>query len=608
MSSLDETENIRHLFYGISVNDSYKSGYKDLKRLISSLCSGESYLYIFDEQKNYYQAVTDDVYHSKKIQPYPEVYSFIEKVMRHPYLEDIVYKRMDQLAVIVLPLNPTNHLHGLMILIDDNVHQPHMKNNEFCHQIKKESEYYLNILHHHQSLVDKYRKKEMLLELTTNFYAMETKEDILKQILVAVKRIFPEASYSLLLSQDHDLDEILPVKTFDYSSDILTDESYLAFISGQLQIKISRGQTHLYAPLVGKQGIYGVLQILSAHPIVLSNLDKEFIKQFSSISGRAIERMIMYEDSKGLVADLQMINQTSHEINSHQQQDQILQLVKTKIRTTSNASEIGFIFSSGHSDNKLRVLAGSTSFFKTVEGTACSAEWLKKIKKTREPIITGKHKVSRFHSMIMIPMEHAEKVVGAVIMMHEDEDYFTFDRFKFLQTLIQHSTIALMNTMLREKLEDALSKDYLTNLQSRHYLEQRIHDHIKTERQGVLILFDIDDFKQINDQFGHHVGDNVIIQVANVLKFNIGTSDVAARWGGEELAIYLPNCSLNAGYRLAKTIGQQVKKETNPEITISAGVAAWCKERKPSVKSLFIQADHALYEAKKIGKDCVIKK
>lgn len=607
MSRLAETEKNKHLFYGKDDHVSYESGYKDLEQLISSLCGGESYLYIFDGKQSSYQAVTDDVYGSKKIQSHPEAHSLINKVMRYPYLENIVYKTMDQLSVVVIPLNPADHLHGLMIIIDDKVHHLHKKNKDLFSSIKKESEYYLNVIHRYQSLANQYRQKDMLLDLTTCFYAMETKEDVLKQIMVAAKQIFPEASYSLLLSQDHDLDDILPVKTFNYNGNVLKDESYLAFISGQLQIKILRGKTHLYAPLVGKQGVYGVLQVFSAQPIVLSKLDKEFIKQFSTISGRAIERMTMYEDSKGLVADLQMINQTSHEINSHLQQDQILQLVKTKIRTTSDASEIGFIFSSNHSDNKLRVLDGSTTFFKTVEGAACSAEWLKKIKKTREPMITGRLKVSRFHSLMIIPMEHAGKIIGAVIMMHEDEDYFTFDRFKLLQSLIQHSTSALMNTILREKLEEAVSKDYLTNLHSRHYLDQRIHDHIKTGRQGVLILFDIDDFKKINDQFGHPVGDDVIIQVANVLKLNIEINDVAARWGGEELAIYLPNRSMNEGYRLAKTIGQQVKKGTNPEITVSAGVAAWNKKKPASVKTLFIQADHALYEAKKIGKDCVKK-
>ena len=130
---------------------------------------------------------------------------------------------------------------------------------------------------------------------------------------------------------------------------------------------------------------------------------------------------------------------------------------------------------------------------------------------------------------------------------------------------------------------------------------------METDELGVLILFDIDDFKQINDIHGHYIGDEVIIQVANIIKQNITHLDVAARWGGEELAIYLPKTSLNQGVQLAEKISQQVEQESSPPITLSAGVSVWSNDKVDSVKSLFIRADQALYEAKNFGKNRVIK-
>ncbi|WP_249713583.1 GGDEF domain-containing protein, partial [Bacillus cereus] len=68
----------------------------------------------------------------------------------------------------------------------------------------------------------------------------------------------------------------------------------------------------------------------------------------------------------------------------------------------------------------------------------------------------------------------------------------------------------------------------------------------------VFILVEIDNFKNINDTYGHQTGDSILIQVASVMKNHIRENDVAARWGGEELAVYLPNINVSSGERIAK--------------------------------------------------------
>lgn len=119
--------------------------------------------------------------------------------------------------------------------------------------------------------------------------------------------------------------------------------------------------------------------------------------------------------------------------------------------------------------------------------------------------------------------------------------------------------------------------------------------------QGAFILFDIDDFKYINDVFGHRTGDSVIIQTANVLQKNMTLSDIAARWGGEELAVYLSEVSIQEGLLLAKQIIQQVSEATEPKITLSSGVSSWTDKHDDSVGELFARADKALYSAKAKG-------
>src|SRR5690625_3972450 len=184
--------------------------------------------------------------------------------------------------------------------------------------------------------------------------------------------------------------------------------------------------------------------------------------------------------------------------------------------------------------------------------------------------------------------------------------YFSFETFKFFQSLIQHYTLTVSNTMLKNRLEEAVITDYLTRLYSRNYLDEMIEKHMLEKGKGVLVLFDIDDFKEINDTYGHSVGDEVIIQIARTIQKHIYPSEIAARWGGEELALYLPDKTAEKGYLRAKHILSEVEKMTNPQVTLSCGIAAWKGTYLNTVRQLFNRADEALYQAKHLGKNQIV--
>ena len=117
-------------------------------------------------------------------------------------------------------------------------------------------------------------------------------------------------------------------------------------------------------------------------------------------------------------------------------------------------------------------------------------------------------------------------------------------------------------------------------------------------------LVDIDNFKRVNDTYGHQVGDKILIQVSQIIKTSIRDSDIAARWGGEELAVYLPQVAKAQTIRIAERIRVRVLEETNPQVTVSCGVSDWnWEEDKISVESLFYRADMALYQAKNNGRN-----
>ena len=215
---------------------------------------------------------------------------------------------------------------------------------------------------------------------------------------------------------------------------------------------------------------------------------------------------------------------------------------------------------------------------------------------------TMNHKSNLYKSVMAVPMIQSEVLKGFVLVMNHEPYAFSFETFKLFLSLVHHSTLAFTNTILREELEKMVVTDHLTKLYSRNYLDEKIQESMQEDAGGTFILIDIDNFKSVNDTYGHQVGDEVIIQVANMIKANIRGTDIGSRWGGEELAVYLPRVDVETGFQIAKRLVKKVRESSKPSITISCGISNWKKEECDSYQSLFKRADKALYMAKNTGK------
>lgn len=203
-----------------------------------------------------------------------------------------------------------------------------------------------------------------------------------------------------------------------------------------------------------------------------------------------------------------------------------------------------------------------------------------------------------------------EDIIGFSIVLHKEPYFFSFDSFKLMQSLIHHSSLAISNSVLREQLREMVDRDHLTKLYARSYSDAYVEKAIQKDDSGMFLLIDIDNFKKVNDTYGHQVGDDVIVQIAKRLQSEIGKRGICSRWGGEELAIYIPNISEREAIEISDGIVQMVPNVTNPSVTVSAGMITWHKSSRPDFKNMFLQADIALYHAKRNGKNrlCVYEK
>ena len=179
--------------------------------------------------------------------------------------------------------------------------------------------------------------------------------------------------------------------------------------------------------------------------------------------------------------------------------------------------------------------------------------------------------------------------------------------------LAQQATIAIENVELHDLLQRQATVDELTGLANqrrfRDALEFEFTRMRRTRRPLALVLFDIDDFKAVNDTYGHPQGDLVLQAVASVLHDACRSTDLPARYGGEELALILPETDLEGGFTIAETVRREIEALAVPRpdapplrITVSAGVSAL--ERSTADPAALIQAsDVALYAAKSGGKN-----
>lgn len=160
-------------------------------------------------------------------------------------------------------------------------------------------------------------------------------------------------------------------------------------------------------------------------------------------------------------------------------------------------------------------------------------------------------------------------------------------------------------------LEEKVYKDTLTGIKNRENFEEIFALEIVGAKQNKtplsLIIFDVDNFKQVNDTFGHQAGDIILIDLVNLISENIKNGDIFARWGGEEFVILTPATDLAGASHLAENLRKLV--QTHPfsyvenQMTLSFGIAELSDE--DTKKLLFEKADGALYQAKKNGRNRV---
>jgi diguanylate cyclase (GGDEF)-like protein len=219
--------------------------------------------------------------------------------------------------------------------------------------------------------------------------------------------------------------------------------------------------------------------------------------------------------------------------------------------------------------------------------------------------------------VLAVPLLSGDRVLAVLEAVREGASAraFAAGEAALLSALALPLSAALANSVRIAEAEKLSQTDDLTKLHNARFLRQYLIAEVKRARRYgstvTALFFDLDDFKEINDRYGHLVGSHVLMEMATVILTGVRDTDVVARYGGDEFVVILPETGLEMAERVAERMREKIAEHVftggrnlRLRLTASFGISAF-PEHSQSPQQLIADADAAMYEAKAAHKNCV---
>ena len=216
------------------------------------------------------------------------------------------------------------------------------------------------------------------------------------------------------------------------------------------------------------------------------------------------------------------------------------------------------------------------------------------------------------HSCLGVPVRVDNRLIGFIIIQHKECDYFTKEHAMFLSLIGNHIGVAIENNFLYKQITESANRDGLTDIFNKRYFFDTLKQITGLPEQNYsIVIFDLDNFKKINDNYGHPVGDAVLKTVAAIIKMDTRVNDIVARYGGDEFILYLSNfTNRDEVIRRVETIREKIEttiiRHENVLLSATASFGVYIKENEVLTLDEVIQkADENMYRSKNNGKNIV---
>jgi diguanylate cyclase (GGDEF)-like protein len=219
------------------------------------------------------------------------------------------------------------------------------------------------------------------------------------------------------------------------------------------------------------------------------------------------------------------------------------------------------------------------------------------------------------NELVIMPLKAKDKIKGLIVADNIfTKKPITINDLKIFQMLANQAGLAIENSHLYEIVIEKSHTDSLTGLWNHGFFQSKIHDKLEEAKKKSfplsLMMIDIDNFKILNDKYGHQYGDEILKVISNIIKGCSRDIDYCCRYGGEELCMILSQTEKHISHQIAERVRKKIdehqfpspSQKENAHITVSIGIATYPEDAQLK-ENLIAQADKAMYKAKFSGKN-----
>lgn len=402
-------------------------------------------------------------------------------------------------------------------------------------------------------------------------------------------------------------------KRLVYVPDVTKDSRYLKTIEAT--------RSELVVPLLVREEVVGVLDCQSEQPNFFDPDTIDLLRIFSTQASVAIQNARLYSLEQRKAAQLEAINHIARQTTAVLDINELLGKVSSFVLQAFPVDHVAiylkeadrFVFLEHR--GRLTPVESEGSSFAMNTGLCGRAVTSEKpvlendVQNTKDYVPSFKET----RSELCIPLQSFGETMGVLCLESASRNAFDPADLPALESVADICANAIQNARYVQRVRHMAYVDGLTGIFNRRYFETRIEEEIERAKryQGAMsvVMFDIDHFKRLNDEFGHLLGDDVLRQVSNLFTQNLRKADIACRFGGEEFAIIVPETTGEDAFavadKLRRVIGQTPFPGVPRPVTVTAGVASF-PVNGTTRDELVKAADEALYGGKQAGRNTVV--
>lgn len=363
-------------------------------------------------------------------------------------------------------------------------------------------------------------------------------------------------------------------------------------------------------PLISKGNIIGYLSLAGCQPEGYDFRDLLKIKPLAEHVAVAVSNAQLYEEVRQRNRSLAILNNIAVTLNERLDLKLLFsRILKHLLEATQFSSAIIYL----NEQVSKQVQHGECRHIIPIAHAGISAEVMEQINhyhqaSTFELIQNQNFPLSEvFKTQLKVPLNSQDQTVGLIILAHFKKILIAPEVHKTLWIIGRQIGVAVEHAALFQEVQRFARYDELTGLYNRREFYKRLEEEVNRSQryhhQLSLLMLDVDNFKKFNDEHGHLAGDKALKQVAACINQTIRKTDLAARYGGEELSVILPETGKANAIKLAERLRRKISQDNI--VTVSIGVATLPEDAFNS-QQLVAAADKALYQAKAKGRNKII--